>query len=76
MLRSPMGIARHRLEAMPHFTPWLRPADPHRLADIVARLSECIEPPQLRRVLDNEWRNDPKVFHKTILEEVEAARSL
>jgi hypothetical protein len=69
-------VATHRLEAVPHFTPWRRPAGPHRLVNVVPRLSKRVEPPGLRRVLNNEWRNDREVIHKTIVEQIEASVAL
>jgi hypothetical protein len=68
-------LVRYSLEAMPDFAPWLRPADPHRLVDVAARLAKCFEPAQLRRILDNEWRSDREVIHGTMIEQI-AGRGL
>jgi hypothetical protein len=54
---------RYRLEAMPQFAPRRRPAHPHRLVDIGARLRKLREPPRLRRVLDHNGRGNREIVH-------------
>ena len=64
-------LARHRLEAMPHFAPRRWPAEPHCLVHIVSRLFKRREPPRPRCVLDDDRRNDREVVHLTSVARIE-----
>src|SRR5215469_427029 len=48
---------------MPNLAPRCWSTERHRVADIVAGLSNCFEPPRLHRVLDDDGWDNREIFH-------------